>query len=94
MVKLLSFLIYDEIPVDRPTEGWISQAVFSIQLHIKDKAVLESIQTFFLIDTIYNIGDNKVHYRVLVIGELAFIIAHFDKYPLKPQKFVCGFFII
>lgn len=60
---------------------------FSIQLHLKDRPVLECIQASFGgIGTIYNIGDNKVQYKVVAIKELAIIIAHFDQYLLRTQK--------
>lgn len=67
--------------------GLKNSGVFSIQLHLKDRAVLECIQAYFGgIGTIYNIGNNKVQYKVLAIKELAVIIAHFDQYPLRTQK--------
>jgi len=66
--------------------GWGIEAVFSIVLHLKDKAILELIQQFFGgRGNIYE-GKDNVTYSVSSLKDLTWIIDHFDKYPLITQK--------
>lgn len=58
------------------------QAVFQINLHIKDRAILEDIKTVLGVGYVYKIGDNSLKYQVSSAKDLAIIIEHFDKYPL------------
>jgi hypothetical protein len=64
------------------------ELVFSIRLHIKDLAILRSIQASF-----YQVGKIYVHdkageatFRVSSVKELEVIINHFRRYPLITQK--------
>jgi hypothetical protein len=67
---------------------------FSIELHGKDKLLLESIKSYFSsgfagnkVGSIsINKRDGQLIYSVNSIKELAIIVKHFDKYPLITQK--------
>lgn len=67
--------------------GWQVFPCFKINVHQKDRAVLEMIQTFF--DGVGNItthGKNTIQYRVYSVADLSLIINHFDLYPLLTKK--------
>jgi hypothetical protein len=74
--------------------GWGVIPAFSIELHGKDKLLLESIKSYFSsgfagnkVGTIcINKRDGQLVYSVNSIKELAIIVEHFDKYPLTTQK--------
>jgi hypothetical protein len=61
---------------------------FSIGLHVKDLALLQSIQSFFGgIGAIQILSTRqKVTFSVQSIKDLKKLISHFDKYPLMTQK--------
>jgi LAGLIDADG endonuclease len=69
--------------------GWNLIPVFTINLHSRDTALLEKIQSFF-----GGIGkitifekDNSVYFSVKSVKDLInVIIPHFEKYPLLTQK--------
>lgn len=65
---------------------WGVRASFKINLHKKDKALLEQIKSVFGVGKIYTAGPNNYSYEVHTIKELEVIIAHFDKYPLISNK--------
>ena len=65
---------------------WRIRPVFSITLHIKDLALLESIKNNLGVGNISKSGDKAVMYAVDSIKEIPVIINHFDKYPLVTQK--------
>lgn len=65
--------------------GWSVGANFSIELHIKDKALLEMIQASLGGVGSIIIGEDTVRYTVYS-KDLAVIIDHFDNYPLITQK--------
>ena len=55
-------------------------------MHLKDRALLESIQSFFRVAKIYKLGKDFIQLRVESIKDLPLIIDHFDKYSLITQK--------
>lgn len=66
--------------------GWGIEAVYTIVLHLKDKAILESLRRYFGgRGNIYE-GKDSVTYSVSSLKDLTWIIDHFDKYPLITQK--------
>jgi hypothetical protein len=67
------------------TQWWV-QAVFSITLHRKDKAILDLIQSTLGVGKIYSSGPDAFSLEVCTVKELRVIIAHFDKYPLISHK--------
>lgn len=66
--------------------GWLVEVIFGINLHKKDRALLEQIKYFLGVGKVTNRVDNAVQYRVSSIKDLDLIINHFDKYPLISQK--------
>lgn len=61
-------------------------ALFQVQIHKKDRGLLELIQAYFKgVGKIYEEG-NAVKYVVSSVEEVKIIINHFDKYPLITQK--------
>jgi hypothetical protein len=61
--------------------------VFSINLHKKDLAILESIKSYFNnVGNIYVERENSVKYGVSSIKDISIIIDHFNKYPLISKK--------
>lgn len=74
---------------NRSLTGWRINARFTLGVHIKDKVLLESIQSFFAgAGRIREREDNKsVEYSVDSIKDLTqIIIPHFEKYPLLTKK--------
>lgn len=67
--------------------GWNVQLFFQINLHSKDLAILEKIQSFFGVGNIHTThGPQSARFRVSSIKDLAVVISHFDKFPLLTQK--------
>ena len=66
--------------------GWEVQLFFQIIIHTKDKALLEQVQSHFAAGTINKCETQSTRYRVSKIGDLAKIIAHFDKFSLITKK--------
>lgn len=52
---------------------------------MKDRALLESIKYYLGVGKIHDSGKNLIQYRIQTFDELAIIIKHLDKYPLKGQ---------
>jgi len=65
--------------------GWRVKLFYQINLHIKDKALLEQIQKFFNAGNMYN-SPTAIRYYVSSVKDLQIIIQHFDKYALLSQK--------
>ncbi|OSX56117.1 hypothetical protein POSPLADRAFT_1160973 [Postia placenta MAD-698-R-SB12] len=65
---------------------WRVRPVFSITLHIKDIAILESIKNKLGVGNISKCGEKAVTYAVDSIKDIHVIINHFDNYPLVTQK--------
>lgn len=66
--------------------GWNVKLIFSIHLHSKDIDTLYLIQRFFGVGNVTIHGDSAM-YEVLSIKDLVCVIEHFNKYPLKTQKY-------
>jgi hypothetical protein len=67
--------------------GYLVKLEFSINMHIKDKNLLEAIKNFFGVGTVRVYEKNDLAYfTVNRKEELSVIIAHFDKYSLISQK--------
>ena len=65
---------------------WGVRASFKITLHLRDKALLEQIQSYFGVGNLYIVG-SSVSYEVNSLKGLENIIAHFNKYSLITQKY-------
>lgn len=66
---------------------WRVNVTFLLVLHLKDRALLESIQAFFGGIGSITISGNTVRYEVSSVTDLLnVIIPHFEKYPLCTQK--------
>lgn len=69
--------------------GWQLEANFTINLHSRDIELLKLIQTYF--DGVGRIGKERNDCCDYVVGSLdqivTKVIPHFDKYPLKTQKY-------
>ena len=66
--------------------GWEVQLLFSINLHVKDIAILEEIQKFYGVGNITKHGANSVRLRVQSNEAFPIIISHLDKFPLLTNK--------
>ena len=66
--------------------GFQVQPCFLINLHSKDKALLETIQSYFSVGKLDKNDSESIQFRVSSIKELEVIINHFDKYPLITHK--------
>ena len=66
---------------------WIIKRVFYIGLDKRDKALLQEIKSYLGVGKIYTQGSKLIQLRVESIKDLIVIINHFDKYPLKTDKF-------
>lgn len=62
------------------------RASFQINLHIKDRAILEKIKAVLGVGYVSKMGNCALKYQVNSVKDLAIIIEHFDKYPLITQK--------
>ena len=60
---------------------------FQIELHQRDKALLEQIKNFFSVGNISPQGSRQsLLFQVCSVKYLAVVISHFEKYPLITQK--------
>lgn len=66
--------------------GWRVQLFFQINLHAKDKVLLENLRYFLGVGKIHNSGKNLIQYRIQTFDELAVLIKHMEKYPLLTRK--------
>ena len=66
--------------------GWAVKLSFQMGLHIKDRALLEQLQSYFKVGNISNHGSDMIHFRVESIKDLTKLINHFDSYPLITKK--------
>ena len=65
--------------------GWSVRAVFEVHLHLKDKALLEGIQTTLGGVGNIAIADNKVSLKIYY-RDLAILLDHLNNYPLITKK--------
>ncbi len=68
--------------------GWQVQLRFLIGVHIKDAFVLEQIRDYFGVGTLFKDRSDYIKYGVQSMADLQIIINHFEKHPLKTQKYV------
>ena len=67
--------------------GWQVQQRFQISIHVKDKALLQEIQSYYGVGSInWTHGPNTIQLRVQSFQDLETIINHFQKFPLITQK--------
>ena len=66
--------------------GWRIEHRFTIVLHVKDKALLLDIQSYFGVGQIYKHGSESWQFRVHSSKELDTIINYFKMYPLMTNK--------
>ena len=68
--------------------GWLVALCFSMQLHKRDRGLLERMRAYFGVGLISErvSQKDKVDYRVRSPKELAVVVDHFNKYPLLTQK--------
>ena len=59
---------------------------FQINLHVKDKAVLEVIKNSLRVGQIYKSGPELIQLRVQSLQKLETVINHFQKFPLITKK--------
>lgn len=67
--------------------GWVVKIRFEINLHQKDKALLEEIKNYFCGGHVHKQGPQSFQFRVDSVKDLKAVRDHFDKYPLISQKF-------
>ena len=69
--------------------GWRVYLCFSIEVHIKDRTLLEKLKIFLEAGKIYcSHSRETIRWDIKSMKELEIIINHFDKYPLITKKFV------
>ena len=56
-------------------------------MHVRDKVLLEKIQNYFQAGNLFITSNDGISFRIQSTKDLAKLIAHLDKYPLKTQKF-------
>lgn len=66
--------------------AWRVQLFFQINLHVKDRALLEEIRNYLGVGKIHISGKNIFQYRIQTSRELAILINHLDNYPLLSKK--------
>lgn len=66
--------------------GFQIQLFFCINLHEKDKPLLEQIKNLFSVGSIYKHGSKSSRFIVQSIKDMRVIIDHFDQYPLITDK--------
>ena len=67
--------------------GWMIILNFSINLHERDKILLEEIKNFFHhVGSISKHGPQSFQFKVKSIKNLVVIINHFEKFPLNTKK--------
>lgn len=73
-------------PNPKLKSGYSVELVFKINLHSKDRALLESIRNYFGVGTVTVRSDGYIQYWVGSLNDLKVIVNHFDCYPLITQK--------
>lgn len=66
--------------------GWGVKISFTLDLHKKDKALLEQIRNYFGVGKIHISGEQSLQFRVDSVKELLVILDHLEKYPLITTK--------
>jgi len=81
-----SSFIISIIKNNKYKSGWNVKPKFQLTLHSKDLDLLEKIQSYLGVGSIYKNGLEAVSYRVESVKGLETIIKHFDDYSLITQK--------
>lgn len=68
--------------------GWQIQLRFVIGVHMKDAFVLEQVKDYFGVGITFKDRSDYIKYSVQSMVDLQIIIDHFEKHPLKTQKYV------
>jgi len=71
---------------DKYTSKWKVQYGFTIGIHKKDIAILESIQLTLGVGKLFTMGKEGVQFRVESLENISVVIDHFNKYPLQTKK--------
>jgi hypothetical protein len=66
--------------------GWYVFLDYKITLHEKDKIILDQIQNYFGVGSVFNHGKQTKQYGIKSIKDLQIIINHFDKFSLRTKK--------
>ena len=66
--------------------GWRARLFFQINLHVKDRGLLESVKDYLGVGKIHSSGKNLIQFRIQTSDELAVLIKHFDIFPLLTNK--------
>ena len=67
--------------------GWRVESRFQIGLHVKDKDILQEIQSYFGVGSInWTHGANTIQLRVQSFQDIESVRNHFDKFPLLTKK--------
>ena len=66
--------------------GWLVEQRFTIGLHVKDKAILQEILSYFVVGKISKQGPKSVQLVVTSSKELEAVIKHFNKSTLMTKK--------
>jgi hypothetical protein len=69
---------------NRSGKSWVM--IFAVKLNIKNQGLLQELLDFFMVGKIYNLGEKGGIYRVSKQEDLAQIIEHFERFPLKGAK--------
>jgi hypothetical protein len=74
--------------VSNPKSGKFKvQVVFSIGLHKKDRALLDSIKSFFGVGNVTDKASREVStFQVSSLLDVKVLLEHFDSYPLITKK--------
>jgi len=67
--------------------GWQIKLEFKLNLHEKDKALLEQLQNYFSVGQIFKQGPENIRFIVQSVKDLGAVINHFDQFPLLTKKF-------
>jgi hypothetical protein len=80
-----SFLINIRPKPNRKT-GYGVELVFRINLHSRDRALLENLRDFFRVGRLTAVSEKYSQYWVGALEDIQVIVKHFNNYPLITQK--------
>ena len=81
-----SFILYIQ-KTNNSKIGWASWVAFEINLNGGDLSILKSIKSYLGVGGINQKSDGTCVYYIRQFQDMTILIDHFDKYPLKTQKF-------
>jgi hypothetical protein len=73
-------------PKSNRNSGYSVELVFRINLHSRDRALLEKIRDFFGVGRLTAESKNYAQYWAGALEDILVIVNHFDNYPLITQK--------